>query len=215
MAKSLRSKWKRKMRAIKSVRYGVKEKVMLDKMVEQTLAREEVEVKTVKDIKEDAVMETETKSEFNPKTMLNKDGNYPKWMNKNKIKKIKKTNSEKKKGTKEKKAEDKLSKSLPAPKTQENSDSGIEEDKKNKTLSAVPSTNAPFRRVKAEEIEVKAKFADNRHQAGFDEWGAKASQDLIVTRGKSFRHEKTKKKRGSYRGGPINVGVNSIKFDSD
>jgi len=115
----------------------------------------------------------------------------------------------------EKKAEDKLSKSLPAPKTQENSDSGIEEDKKNKTLSAVPSTNAPFRRVKAEEIEVKAKFADNRHQAGFDEWGAKASQDLIVTRGKSFRHEKTKKKRGSYRGGPINVGVNSIKFDSD
>ena len=30
-----------------------------------------------------------------------------------------------------------------------------------------------------------------------------------------FRHEKTKKKRGSYRGGPINVGVNSIKFDSD
>lgn len=102
MAKSLRSKWKRKMRAIKSVRYGVKEKVMLDKMVEQTLAREEVEVKTVKDIKEDAVMETETKSEFNPKTMLNKDGNYPKWMNKNKIKKIKKTNSEKKKGTKKK-----------------------------------------------------------------------------------------------------------------
>ena len=50
----------------------------------------------------DAVMETETKSEFNPRTMLNKDGNYPKWMNKNKIKKIKKTNSEKKKGTKKK-----------------------------------------------------------------------------------------------------------------
>jgi hypothetical protein len=50
---------------------------------------------------------------------------------------------------------------------------------------------------------------------GFDTWGAKASQDLIVTRGKSFRHEKTKKKRGSYRGGPINTGVASIKFDSD
>jgi hypothetical protein len=51
--------------------------------------------------------------------------------------------------------------------------------------------------------------------AGFDTWGAKASQDLIVTRGKSFRHEKTKKKRGSYRGGPINTGIASIKFDSD
>ena len=43
----------------------------------------------------------------------------------------------------------------------------------------------------------------------------KASKDLIVTQGKSFRHEKTKKKRGSYRGGQINVGVNSVKFDSD
>ena len=42
-----------------------------------------------------------------------------------------------------------------------------------------------------------------------------ASQDLIVTKGKSFRHEKTKKKRGSYKGGPINMGVASIKFDSD
>ena len=30
-----------------------------------------------------------------------------------------------------------------------------------------------------------------------------------------FRHEKTKKKRGSYKGGPINMGVASIKFDSD
>lgn len=32
-------------------------------------------------------------------------------------------------------------------------------------------------------------------------WGEKANQDLKYTRGKSFRHEKTKKKRGSYRGG--------------
>lgn len=44
-------------------------------------------------------------------------------------------------------------------------------------------------------------------------WGEKAAQDLKFTRGKSFRHEKTKKKRGSYRGGQINVGVNSIKFE--
>ena len=32
---------------------------------------------------------------------------------------------------------------------------------------------------------------------------------------KSFRHEKTKKKRRSYRGGQINTSINSIKFDSD
>ena len=33
--------------------------------------------------------------------------------------------------------------------------------------------------------------------------------------GKLFRHEKTKKKRGSYRGGPIDTQVYSHKFESD
>ena len=67
-------------------------------------------------------------------------------------------------------------------------------------------------------------------------WGEKANRDLKHTKGllvlpaqtihsssftqchctgKSFRHEKTKKKRGSYRGGQINTQVCSIKFDSD
>ena len=46
-------------------------------------------------------------------------------------------------------------------------------------------------------------------------WGEKANLDLKHTRGKSFRHEKTKKKRGSYRGGVIDMSVHSIKFDSD
>lgn len=46
-------------------------------------------------------------------------------------------------------------------------------------------------------------------------WGEKAHKDLIVTKGKSFRHEKTKKKKGSYAGGNIDQGVYSIKFDSD
>lgn len=44
-------------------------------------------------------------------------------------------------------------------------------------------------------------------------WGERANKDLKFTRGKSFKHEKTKKKRGSYRGGQIDTGVNSIKFD--
>ena len=67
--------------------------------------------------------------------------------------------------------------------------------------------------MKAEDIVIeKEELKDNSFQS-FDSWGAKANQDLIVTKGKSFRHEKTKKKRGSYRGGQINVGVNSIKFD--
>ena len=33
--------------------------------------------------------------------------------------------------------------------------------------------------------------------------------------GKSFRHEKTKKKRGTYKGGAIDTQVYSIKFDSE
>ena len=37
----------------------------------------------------------------------------------------------------------------------------------------------------------------------------------VVCAGKSFRHEKTKKKRGSYRGGTIDTQVYSIKFDSE
>lgn len=44
-------------------------------------------------------------------------------------------------------------------------------------------------------------------------WGERANEDLRFTRGKSFRHEKTKKKRGSYRGGQIDVTVNSIRFE--
>lgn len=47
----------------------------------------------------------------------------------------------------------------------------------------------------------------------YENWGKKAALDLQYTKGKSFRHEKTKKKRGSYRGGQIDVGVNSIKFE--
>lgn len=34
-------------------------------------------------------------------------------------------------------------------------------------------------------------------------------------RGKDFRHEKTKKKRGTYRGGQIDHNINSFRFESD
>jgi hypothetical protein len=67
------------------------------------------------------------------------------------------------------------------------------------------------------EKEVISELADNsyEHQFGADGYGAKANAKLITTQGKSFRHEKTKKKRGSYRGGPIDMGSNSFKYDSD
>jgi hypothetical protein len=47
-------------------------------------------------------------------------------------------------------------------------------------------------------------------QGGVDgDYGAKASADLIVTRGAGFRKEKNKKKKGSYRGGNITVGLHT------
>ena len=46
-----------------------------------------------------------------------------------------------------------------------------------------------------------------------DDWGAKAHKDLKVVKGKRFVHEKNKKKRGSYKGGKIDTGINSIRFE--
>jgi nucleolar and coiled-body phosphoprotein 1 len=59
--------------------------------------------------------------------------------------------------------------------------------------------NAPFRRVVGDASEVREELRDNSYEGTFGGagWGAKASADLIVTRGKGFRHAKTKKKRGS------------------
>lgn len=44
-------------------------------------------------------------------------------------------------------------------------------------------------------------------------YGAKASNVLIKVRGKDFRREKTKKKRGNYMGGRISFDVKSTTFD--
>ncbi|KAI1894544.1 hypothetical protein AGOR_G00116880 [Albula goreensis] len=80
------------------------------------------------------------------------------------------------------------------------------------------TANVPFRRIRDEEIEVDPRLANNSFDAKLGangDWGQKANEVLRFTKGKSFRHEKTKKKRGSYRGGAISTSVNSIKFDSD
>lgn len=65
-------------------------------------------------------------------------------------------------------------------------------------------------------MEVDPRFADNTyHSKGGtgDAYGAKAHRDLVVTRGKGFRKEKTKKKRNTFHGGGvIGGGVNSVAF---
>uniref|UniRef100_A0A670Y2W5 Nucleolar and coiled-body phosphoprotein 1 n=1 Tax=Pseudonaja textilis TaxID=8673 RepID=A0A670Y2W5_PSETE len=78
--------------------------------------------------------------------------------------------------------------------------------------------SSPFRRIRTEEIEIDVRVANNSFDAkkgAIDDWGKKANDVLKFTKGKSFRHEKTKKKRGSYCGGTISTQINSIKFESD
>lgn len=77
-------------------------------------------------------------------------------------------------------------------------------------------SNTPFQRIKPEAVEFHdERLRDNAFEsrgASSNDYGARASQDLIVTRGDGFRKEKNKKKRGSYRGGEITMQSHSIKF---
>lgn len=110
MAKSLRSKWRRKCRAVKRIRYGQKELERLKKTLGIDEAKNEVdmqevaEVATVVDAKkikdevavaakvksEDAMVTDEKKRNFNPKTLKDETGTYPVWMNQRRVKAIKK-----------------------------------------------------------------------------------------------------------------------------
>lgn len=121
MARSIRSKRSRKMRAVKRVRYGAKE---LDRL-KQTVANDEVKkeinvvmtelsdvisVKNSKDIKEKPNKNTEqekmdddgVKHNYNKKTLKDEHGTYPIWMNQRRITK-KKKKAKKEKVTKKKK----------------------------------------------------------------------------------------------------------------
>ncbi|XP_071742116.1 uncharacterized protein [Rutidosis leptorrhynchoides] len=89
--------------------------------------------------------------------------------------------------------------------------------KKQRIESAEPKTVNAFQRVKIDQVEfAHEKLQDNSYWAkdGADiGYGAKAQEVLGQVRGRDFRHEKTKKKRGSYRGGQIDLQSHSIKFD--
>ncbi|KAK4391993.1 Nucleolar and coiled-body phosphoprotein 1 [Sesamum angolense] len=80
-----------------------------------------------------------------------------------------------------------------------------------------PKTVNAFQRVKVEEVEfVDERLQDNSYWAkdGADiGYGAKAQEVLGQVKGRDFRHEKTKKKRGSYRGGQIDLQSHSVKFN--
>ncbi|XP_042408405.1 nucleolar and coiled-body phosphoprotein 1-like [Zingiber officinale] len=77
-------------------------------------------------------------------------------------------------------------------------------------------SNTPFQRVKVDDAKfVDERLKDNSYWAkdGADSgYGAKAQEVLGQVKGRNFRHEKTKKKRGSYRGGQIDLQSHSVKF---
>ncbi|KAL1541479.1 nucleolar and coiled-body phosphoprotein 1-like isoform X1 [Salvia divinorum] len=83
--------------------------------------------------------------------------------------------------------------------------------------SSEPTTVKAFQRVKIDEVEfVDDRLQDNSYWAkdGAETgYGAKAQEVLGQVKGRGFRHEKTKKKRGSYRGGQIDLQSHSVKFN--
>ena len=115
MAKSLRSKHKRRMRAIKRIRYGEKELKKLVDMVEKTKEKESKGLEAVAELQTKlgdsmetevigTVKSTETCKPLEPKqmeidqnkqtvrkmkTMLDQNGQYPEWMNGRRLRKQK------------------------------------------------------------------------------------------------------------------------------
>ncbi|CAH1784954.1 unnamed protein product [Owenia fusiformis] len=113
MAKSLRSKHRRKMRAVKRKKNEPKELAKLKKVLGLGEKNQDVEMKelyTVVDaekVKEDqkkrqeAIEANKGPAKFHPKTLKDEHGNYPNWMNQRQIKKMK---GKSKKKTKKSKA---------------------------------------------------------------------------------------------------------------
>ncbi len=115
MAKSLRSKWKRKMRAEKRVRYGEKEKAKLVKMLDDFKKSEEekekhqpqtlgqnMDTQDNKQEGDDDNMDTsDPKARHSASSKKNEFGSYPVWMSNRKIQAAK---------GKKKKAENKVNK---------------------------------------------------------------------------------------------------------
>ncbi|XP_030756597.1 protein LLP homolog [Sitophilus oryzae] len=116
MAKSIRSKWKRKCRAVKRERYGAKELDRLKKTLANSTSTTTkktanvIDIETIANVKNakdiiESTTETdqnlmdieEIKKEYNARTLRDKNGAYPIWLHPRKIKKSKKKNNKGKK----------------------------------------------------------------------------------------------------------------------
>ncbi|KRX24748.1 Eukaryotic translation initiation factor 2-alpha kinase 1 [Trichinella nelsoni] len=93
----------------------------------------------------------------------------------------------------------------------QNDQSEKKKKKMNESGNTTDEKPSPFRRVSASKNDLDEPFRDNSFKSKHDEWGKKAYETFSTVKGKNFRKEKTKKKRGTYRGGRIDPNVtNSI-----
>ena len=107
---------------------------------------------------------------------------------------------------------------MPAAAANDDGDGDDASNKNNSNNRKLGTAASAFQRVRDDEWLGKKGSWNNSYTATFGAsgWGARAEAVLGAVRGKDFRHEKTKKKRGSYRGGLIDSGaVCSYKFESD
>ncbi|CCJ29588.1 unnamed protein product [Pneumocystis jirovecii] len=87
-----------------------------------------------------------------------------------------------------------------------------------KDVKEKPKKKSSFSRIDISKVEfAHNSLKDNSYAIAYkgeqDEYGTKANRDLIFTKGKEFRAEKSKKKKGSYHGGKINTNISrSFKF---
>ncbi|CAI5449882.1 unnamed protein product [Caenorhabditis angaria] len=99
MAKSLRSKFKRKVRAIARTKKEPKAAALLQKAVEKREEYEKLEAEKAAQSGEVEKMETATsESKINVKTLKKPDGSYPTWLSGTKKKKAAKKAKSAKKG---------------------------------------------------------------------------------------------------------------------
>nr|GEU34587.1 putative LIS1 homology motif, SRP40 [Tanacetum cinerariifolium] len=94
--------------------------------------------------------------------------------------------------------------------------STLKSKKKKRNATAESKTVNAFQRVKIEQVEfAHEKLQDNSYWAKDGAeigYGAKAQEVLGQVRGRDFRHEKTKKKCGTYTGGRIDLQSHSVKL---
>jgi len=169
----------------------------------------------VKEEKKESKKEEESEKEDEEKQKENENQKEKEKTQKKKDKKAKKKQEKKKEQEKDQEEETKEDEKIEEEQVnQEPVQNGTASPHLDFSKQPQKSPGVPFRRVREEDVEFEDDRLRNNSYWGKqgDEYGRAANKDLVIVKGKDFRHAKTKKKKGTYRGGAIDLAVNSIKF---